>query len=190
LHLWTLTHGEEQINVFFLPSAGKSVATITVLRKDQTLDDPENINTEDKLQLNDLITQKVYVLEDGRKKWDLLIGELNKNKGKKILVFGLYKKEVANLETWLRSSGFSVTAIQGDMTQDKRTRAIEDFKSSIDLSSCRFSEGHSTRKGQSRDTLGQTMLGTTLRIFRNCYLSGFCFEFVQQQETNSCSATK
>lgn len=116
------------------------MATITVLRKDQTLDDPDNINTEDKLQLNDAISQKIHVLEDGRKKWDLLIEVLNKNPGKKTLIFGLYKIEVAKLESWLRGSGYKVTAIQGDMSQDKRTKAIEDFKNSRSSTFLRGSE--------------------------------------------------
>ncbi|CAD7954778.1 unnamed protein product [Amoebophrya sp. A25] len=107
---------------------GRNAATITVLRKDQTLDDPENINTEDKLQLNDAISQTLHVLPDGRRKWELLLKNLRANPNKKILVFGLYKKEVANLENWLQREGFKLRALQGDMTQDKRTQSIEDYK--------------------------------------------------------------
>jgi len=41
----------------------------------------------------------------------------------------LYKKETAWLETFLRDKGYDkVCALQGDMTQDKREKAIADFK--------------------------------------------------------------
>eukprot|EP00392_Amoebophrya_sp_AT5.2_P012118 g12213.t1 len=113
-----------------LPEARrKDPVTITVMRKGDVICDPENINTEDKLQLNDAISQKIHVLEDGRPKWNLLLKTLRANEGKKVLIFGLYKKEVANMETWLKGEGFAIRALQGDMMQDKRTQAIEDFKS-------------------------------------------------------------
>merc|ERR1712157_432744 len=49
--------------------------------------------------------------------------------GSKIIIFGLYKKETAWLENFLWEKGYDkVIALQGDMTQDKRERAIADFK--------------------------------------------------------------
>ncbi|CAD7946420.1 unnamed protein product [Amoebophrya sp. A120] len=116
-----------------LPSSEKrdEAVTITILRKGQTIDDPDNINTEDKLQLNDAIKQKFHILPDGRQKYGLLTKTLKENKDKKILIFGLYKKEVANLENWLRQEGHKIVALQGDMLQDKRTKAIEDFKKNV-----------------------------------------------------------
>jgi len=49
----------------------------------------------------------------------------------RILIFALYKKEAARLETTLARSGYSglVTSIHGDKAQDARTRALADFKS-------------------------------------------------------------
>jgi len=48
---------------------------------------------------------------------------------KKIIIFGLYKKEVAWLEKFLCDNGYNKTvALQGDMTQEKRSQAIADFK--------------------------------------------------------------
>jgi len=48
---------------------------------------------------------------------------------KKVIIFGLYKKETAWLENFLWEKGYDkVVALQGDMTQDKRTKAIADFK--------------------------------------------------------------
>lgn len=49
--------------------------------------------------------------------------------GKKIMIFGLYKKEVGYLEKMLWDKGYDkVCALQGDMTQANREKAIDDFK--------------------------------------------------------------
>lgn len=107
-------------------------AMITVMRKDANgascVDADGNINTEDKLQLNDSITQTIHVLEDGKPKWRLLTETLRANKNAKTLIFGLYKKEVANLENSLNQAGFTCVALQGDMTQTARMQALDDFK--------------------------------------------------------------
>lgn len=111
------------------------VVTVTAGRRKVTHDeegnavDNDDIVTEDKLQLNDSIKQEVHVMENDRGKWDLLVSTLNKNTGKKIIIFGLYKKEVARLENWLLQTGYKIVALQGDMTQPARTAAITDFKS-------------------------------------------------------------
>jgi len=105
-------------------------ATITVMRKGESAVNADgNINTEDKLQLNDSIKQEVHVLKDWKGKWTLLSKEFEKHKGKKIIVFGLVKKEVARLEERMNTSGYTCHAIQGDMTQPARNAALDAFKS-------------------------------------------------------------
>jgi len=105
-------------------------ATITVMRKGESAKDADgNVNTEDKLQLNDAITQQVHVLKDWKGKWNLLTKELDKHKTKKVMVFGLVKKEVTRIEERMNASGYKCNAIQGDMTQPARTAALEAFKS-------------------------------------------------------------
>jgi len=104
-------------------------ATITVMRKGESAVNADgNINTEDKLQLNDSITQEVHVLKDWKGKWSLLTKQFDKHAGKKIIVFGLVKKEVARLEERMNSSGYTCQALQGDMTQPARNAAMEAFK--------------------------------------------------------------
>lgn len=104
-------------------------ATITVMRKgDSASNKNGDINTEDKLQLNDAITQEVHVLKDWKPKWNMLTKELDKHSQKKIIVFGLVKKEVAKIEDWLNAARYKCKAIQGDMTQYARTAALDDFK--------------------------------------------------------------
>lgn len=47
---------------------------------------------------------------------------------RRILVFVLYKKEASRVETMLKSKGFSVQAIHGDMSQTGRIAALQSFK--------------------------------------------------------------
>jgi ATP-dependent RNA helicase DBP3 len=92
----------------------EKVVTVTVGRRKVETDedgnklDNDDIVTEDKLQLNDSIKQEVVVMSDDRGKWDLLVKTLNQHRGKKTIIFGLYKKEVARLESWLLQTGFKV----------------------------------------------------------------------------------
>jgi len=106
-------------------------ATVIIMRKGESgVGEDGSINTEDKLQLNDSNKQEVHVLKDWKQKWSMLTRELDKHSGKKIIVFGLVKKEVARIEERMNSSGYPCVAIQGDMTQPARNAAFEQFKSS------------------------------------------------------------
>lgn len=83
------------------------------------------------LAANQAIKQEVEVLTNEKDKTNRLLHYLKKHSapGKKIIIFGLYKKETAWLETFLRQKGYDkAIALQGDMTQDKREAAIADFK--------------------------------------------------------------
>ena len=46
-----------------------------------------------------------------------------------MLVFALYKKEAERVEGMLRSKGFSVGGLHGDMSQAARLDALQNFKS-------------------------------------------------------------
>jgi ATP-dependent RNA helicase DBP3 len=85
------------------------------------------------LKANTRIEQVVEVM-DGRDKEPRLIQLLQQyTKGSKsndrILVFCLYKKEAARIEGFIRSRGFKVVGIHGDLAQIKRTAALQAFKS-------------------------------------------------------------
>jgi ATP-dependent RNA helicase DBP3 len=108
----------------------------------------------DELSANTSVSQSVIVLQDGREKDRKLLDVLRQQGypppgraggggwgGKpkspaaatgaqrdKVLVFALYKKEAARVATWLERQGYEVGCIQGDLSQDKRTQALEDFK--------------------------------------------------------------
>lgn len=85
------------------------------------------------LRANTRIVQKVEVVEPRAKEFRLL--QLLKQyqsgdqKDDKILVFALYKKEATRVEMFIKSKGFRVVAIHGDLSQEQRTRSLDAFKS-------------------------------------------------------------
>lgn len=103
-------------------------------------------NPTNELRANTKITQLVEVI-DPRQKETRLLQLIKKhhhhhhqpatgpqNDPSRILIFCLYKKEAARIETLLRTrlggdrSGTKVTAIHGDMSQEKRTASLSSFK--------------------------------------------------------------
>lgn len=50
-------------------------------------------------------------------------------KNEKVLIFALYKKEAARVERNLKYNGYNVAAIHGDLSQQQRTQALNEFKS-------------------------------------------------------------
>lgn len=91
------------------------------------------IGNHGELFANKKITQIVEVVDQFEKDKKLL--ELLKKyhseskKNEKVLIFALYKKEAARVERNLKYNGYSVAAIHGDLSQQQRTQALDDFKS-------------------------------------------------------------
>mmetsp|Transcript_14891 Transcript_14891/g.33928 ORF Transcript_14891/g.33928 Transcript_14891/m.33928 type:complete len:517 (+) Transcript_14891:128-1678(+) len=121
--------GERQTCMFSAtwPSSVHALAT-------QFLREPLHVgigSVEEGLSANTSIRQEVEVLWNEKDKPSRLLHYLKKHYSpdKKVIIFGLYKKETAWLETFLCEKGYDkAIALQGDMTQDKRTKAITDFK--------------------------------------------------------------
>ena len=91
-------------------------------------------NPTGELRANTSITQLVEVI-DPRQKEARLLQLLHQHQGTtgthqhdRILVFCLYKKEAARIETFLRTRGLHVTAIHGDLSQEKRSASLAAFK--------------------------------------------------------------
>ncbi|GAA5885638.1 hypothetical protein JCM16303_003093 [Sporobolomyces ruberrimus] len=96
----------------------------------------------DSLQANSRVEQTAIVVNDGRQKEGLLLTHLrdngfSQNKARsdaggkdreKALIFALYKKEATRLYDMLKGKGFQVGCINGDMSQEKRTQSLADFK--------------------------------------------------------------
>jgi ATP-dependent RNA helicase DBP3 len=85
------------------------------------------------LRANTRIVQKVEVV-DGAIKQQRLLQLLKEHtagmkRNDRILVFCLYKKEADRIENFIRSRGFNVAGIHGDMSQSARIASLESFKS-------------------------------------------------------------
>jgi ATP-dependent RNA helicase DBP3 len=84
------------------------------------------------LRANTRIKQEVEVVDPRNKEYRLL--QLLKQyqsgaqKDDRILVFALYKKEATRVEGFIRSKGFRVAGIHGDLSQEQRTRSLDAFK--------------------------------------------------------------
>jgi ATP-dependent RNA helicase DBP3 len=85
------------------------------------------------LRANARIDQVVEVVEPRNKEFRLLqiLREhtVGSKKNDRILVFCLYKKEATRIEGYIRSKGFRVAGIHGDLSQPQRTASLEAFKS-------------------------------------------------------------
>ena len=88
-------------------------------------------NPTGELRANTSITQKVEVISPYDKETrlvQLLKQHSSTSSHTRILVFCLYKKEASRVEGFLRSKGLKVAGIHGDLSQEKRTAALEAFK--------------------------------------------------------------
>jgi ATP-dependent RNA helicase DBP3 len=82
------------------------------------------------LSANTSIEQRVEVVDPMGKESILLklLKDYHKSRKNRILIFALYKKEAARLESFLKRNGYNVAAIHGDLGQAQRSAAIEGFK--------------------------------------------------------------
>ena len=89
-------------------------------------------NATGELRANTRIEQRVEVL-DPYEKNDRLMDLLRKHCSQKsdadrTLIFCLYKKEAVRVEDFVRSRGFKVAGIHGDLSQQKREESLNAFK--------------------------------------------------------------
>ncbi|KAL7166697.1 hypothetical protein ACSBR2_037376 [Camellia fascicularis] len=87
------------------------------------------VGSED-LAANHDVMQIVEVLDDRARDERLvsLLEKYHKSQRNRVLVFVLYKKEAARVETMLRKRGWKVVSIHGDKAQHARTKALSLFK--------------------------------------------------------------
>ncbi|KAF2218192.1 P-loop containing nucleoside triphosphate hydrolase protein [Elsinoe ampelina] len=101
------------------------------------MNDPVRImigdNATGELRANTRVGQKVEVM-DPMDKQSRLVEILRKHSGSKgaqadrALIFCLYKKEASRIEDFVRSRGYKVAGIHGDLSQQKRTESLDAFK--------------------------------------------------------------
>lgn len=91
------------------------------------------------LRANTRIEQRVEVLDTHPRTKETRLLELLKqlqpprkksadSQANRVLVFALYKKEAARIEQFLQQRGHNVAGIHGDLSQDRRTAALNGFR--------------------------------------------------------------
>jgi ATP-dependent RNA helicase DBP3 len=60
---------------------------------------------------------------------DTLLNKYHSSRKNRIIIFVLYKKEAARVESMLQRRGWNAVAVHGDISQAQRTAAVESFKS-------------------------------------------------------------
>jgi len=87
----------------------------------------------DDLAAGTRIKQIVEVVEDRAREGKLtqLLKKYHSDRKNRILIFVLYKKEAARIESSLSNKGWRVGSIHGDKSQEGRTQAVEQFKSGV-----------------------------------------------------------
>ncbi|KAJ2718697.1 RNA-dependent ATPase [Coemansia sp. Benny D115] len=85
----------------------------------------------DELTINMRVEQIVEVIDYEKKEGRLLdlLRKYHSSRKNRVIVFALYKNEADRLERVLSSKGYNCVAINGNKAQNKRTKAIEDFRS-------------------------------------------------------------
>eukprot|EP00494_Astrolonche_serrata_P033060 UN33329 len=98
----------------------QSPVKITVMK--QSGDSSETL-----LGMSQTVTQSVEVVKDWERN-DKLYELLDQHRNKKIIVFGLYKKEVERLHWAVQDWGFNCVSVQGNKRQAERTEALNKFR--------------------------------------------------------------
>ncbi|KAJ3678733.1 hypothetical protein LUZ60_002536 [Juncus effusus] len=90
------------------------------------------IGSED-LSANHDVMQIVEVLDDQARNSRLfaLLEKYHQSKKNRVLVFVLYKKEAARVESMLQRQGWKAVSVHGDKAQSERTKALALFKDGI-----------------------------------------------------------
>jgi len=90
----------------------------------------------EKLTANKSVTQRVHVVDDG-KRWDTFVqlitpfGKGGSEVGKRVIVFANMKITVNRIAEFCRGEGFAADSLSGDRTQSQRETTIRRFREGI-----------------------------------------------------------
>ena len=90
------------------------------------MNNPEKVTIEPEKTVVDEITQSLYHVGH-HEKFNLLLGLLKQEEGKKVLIFCNTKAVSERLETKLKHNGYNAGQISGDLHQRARIRVLENF---------------------------------------------------------------
>ncbi len=110
-------------NLLFSATFSDEIKTLA----DSLLDNPALIEVARRNAANELISQKIYLV-DREKKRDMLAHLIKEHNWFQVLVFTRTKHGANRLAEQLDKSGISALAIHGNKSQGARTRALSEFK--------------------------------------------------------------
>ncbi len=110
-------------NLLFSATFPEAVVKIS----DTLLNNPEKIQLEFESKPGDNILQRAIEVERGERT-ALLRHLLKAENWSRVLVFVATKRRAANVTAKLSKHGIRATVLHGDLKQDRRTRALENFK--------------------------------------------------------------
>lgn len=113
----------ERQNLLFSATFPKAVVEIS----DTLLDNPEKIQLEAESKPAENIAQRAIEVEQGQR--TALLRHLLETEGwSRVLVFVATKRRAANVTAKLAKHGIRASVLHGDLKQEQRTRALENFK--------------------------------------------------------------
>ncbi len=108
--------------LFFSATMPKDIRALA----DRILTDPESVQI-GAIAPAETVSHALYPVPDDRRK-ELLIAMLRRTATGRVLIFTRTKHRAHNLATYMKKQGYHAAALQGNMTQNQRQRAISGFR--------------------------------------------------------------
>lgn len=143
IEILVLDEADRMLDMGFLPALRKIVARLPKQRQTllfsatlagpirelatQFMHDPAKVSVSPPNAVTATVSHRIHPVEKARKR-ELLLHLLAENPHRQTLVFGRTKHGVDKLVRHIEKAGLRAAAIHGNKSQNKRTRALQDFK--------------------------------------------------------------
>ncbi len=143
IEILVLDEADRMLDMGFLPALRKIVARLPKQRQTllfsatfagpirelatQFMHNPAKVSVSPPNAVTATVSHRIHPVEKARKR-ELLLHLLTENAQRQTLVFGRTKHGVDKLVRHIEKAGLRAAAIHGNKSQNKRTRALQDFK--------------------------------------------------------------